>query len=146
MLRIFIAVAGLSTCLVFADELGFPEFKAQPHKYLNKHENCVLSGSNEPGKEWTCGLTADELVVGDVSKRELTYWLWVIGTNGHQCNMTGQAQLVSAGKYEYREDDCRLSLRVSDSHITVHDIGSACTIKHCASRASIGEIEFRIER
>jgi hypothetical protein len=142
MARLLTLLIGLMSSLAFADDLGFPEFREKPRKYLNAHQGCILGSE---GKEWVCSPTADELVVGDVSNRELTYWMWVIGLNGHQCNMTGQALRIRSGKYEYREGKCKLLLELAGDSMKVEDAGGNCTLRYCGSRASIGSIDFKVE-
>jgi len=141
--RVIFALLISAAC---ADEISVPKFKGESKKYLNPHENCALSGSHDPGKEWECSSVADELIVGDITETELTFWLWVIGTNNHQCFMAGTAQKRQAGGFEYTEGDCKLLLSPSSSSIKIEDIEGKCRSRSCGSRAGIGNLEFKVQQ
>ena len=123
-----------------ADEMDIPDFEGKSKKYLNKHEVGYIIPNSE--NEYQAEMSADELIVGDITDKDLKYWLFVIGINGHQCNMAGSAKKISEGIFEFKDKDCKLTFTILEKSIKIDD-KYTCTRDYCGKRAGIGKIEFK---
>ncbi len=79
-----------------ADEPSMSEFRTPPQKYAYQHE-ITLVGSPSPDP------VVDELLIGDVTDKELKFYFYLIGTNGHICGGSGIA-IAQNGSYYYTEN------------------------------------------
>ena len=151
ILSLMLIVAPL---VVVADEPSMPEFRAPPQKYTHQHE---ISRVGSPSPD----TVVDELLIGDVTEKELKYYFYLIGTNGHICGGSGIA-IAENGSYYYTEKtfttkfeskdgklnswkepvECRLRIQFDSNHASLHDEGNYCQRSHCGTRAGIGNVRF----
>ena len=118
---IMLFVLFFSTTILFAEEAEMPNFKNPPVRYESQY--------------------GDELLIGDRSSKQLTFWFHLTGANYHVCSMAGTA--IAEDKYTYATiADCLLRIKiVGDYAILIDDCGE-CQKKHCGSRASISGATF----
>lgn len=142
LLRILASLILALSTTVWADEAARPEFSNPPEKYINNHEYCTLTGSTEPNKAWECSTIDDELLIGDIEDSKLKFWLWIVGTNAHQCSMSGAAERTSTNEFSHTHSACNLKITLEPNMVKVQDIDAICRRDFCGTRASIGTIVF----
>jgi hypothetical protein len=125
--------------ITFAEEAAVPTFKTSPQKYTTHN---VIGGV--VGKPSGAAAVVDELLIGDKTKKKLTFWFYIHGSNFHICSMSGDAEAINPNTYQYREGNCDLRISYLPGKVEIEDIGGNCKLAgHCGFRAHIGKMEFR---
>jgi hypothetical protein len=107
-----------------AEEQPLPRFKAPPNAYHSRY--------------------GGELLIGDRTTKELTYWFHLTGANNHVCNMTGTAIAWDKEHYRFSNGSCVLDLIILGRAVVLSDQGNECQKVHCGSRAYIdGTVLFQ---
>jgi hypothetical protein len=131
---VIIAVLFLSSGVAFGDEAAIPSFSKKPMKFKVEHK---VSNSEK---------AVDELLLGDITESNLTFWFLFIRTNYHICSMSGSAKSIAKNTYQYSVGDCNLRITIESGQATVDDVGGKCShsdqdnnITSCGSRGYIGK-------
>lgn len=99
---------------------------------------------NEPVK------TEDCLSLTSAGQNKLRFSFFLVGPNGHTCQMEGVATAAESG-YEFKAaestdqglpKDCVLRFKVKRNTIALEDINNACRTYSCGMRASIDGTAF----
>lgn len=99
---------------------------------------------NEPVK------TEDCLSLSSAGQNQLRFSFFLIGANGHTCQMEGVATAAPSG-YEFKAaesadkdlpKDCVLRFKVKRNTIELEDVNNACHAYSCGMRASIDGTAF----
>lgn len=149
---IFILILAISKAMVVsADEPVMPQFKAPPQKYEYRHEISRV-GSPLPDT------VVDELLIGDVTDKELKFYFYLIGNNGHICGGSGVAtyrdgfyyyaapsvrEVYEQGKIKRKKVECRLRIQLDSKQVSLKDEDGNCKQMFCGKRAHIGDTYFR---
>lgn len=147
---ISVVASVLMVSVVVADEPTMPNFRSPPQKYEYQHE-ITRVGSASPDT------VIDELQIGDVTAKELKFYFYLIGTNGHICGGSGTAtfragsyyysvpsvkEVYEQGKLRKEPVECRLRIRFDSTQASLHDEGGNCKQTLCGMRAYIGDVHF----
>lgn len=150
-MRWIMFVSMLLVIVAAADEPTMPDFRSPPQKYEYQHE-ITRVGSSSPDT------VIDELHIGDVTEKELRFYFYLTGTNGHICGGSGIAafrdgsyyystpsvkEVYEQGKLRKDQVECRLRIRFDSTQASLQDEGGNCKQTLCGMRAYIGDVNFK---
>jgi hypothetical protein len=120
-----LVIVGVLASNALADEKPIPQFKKSPDHY----KACY----------------GGELLVGDKTKQEITFWVNTEGANGHQCYATGKAHFGTGLEYRYSDDTgCMLDLIFVEHSVVLIDQARICQKTFCGTRASLNGAVFTL--
>lgn len=109
-----------------ADPIAIPKFIGESEKYTDSHYG--------------------EMLIGDRSSQQLTFWFRKVGANYHQCHLSGRASSIDGKTYKYVIDEgeihCELSIVITNDSVQLIDGDHQCRRINCGSRASINGAVF----
>ena len=121
----------------YADEADLPKFKEKPTRYINP----VICSRFNPSQ------VENEILIGDISKNDLTFWFYIYGANCHICSMSGTADRIDEERFEHNSGDCRLQIRVTDKDVQLSDPDGKCKAHFCGMNGRIdGERLYRSDK
>ena len=146
-----ILISMLFANIASADEPVMPDFVTPPQKYEYQHE-IARAGDSLPDT------VVDELYIGDVTAKELKFYFYLIGTNGHICGGSGIAtfrddsyyydlpsvkEVYEQGKLRKERTECRLRVRFDSTKASLQDEDGNCKQSLCGMRGYIGDVKFQ---
>ena len=117
-----------------ADEAEIPIFDSVPIKYTQK--NWIRNSVGE--KIWI----ENEMQVGDFTDKKMKFYVYITGSNYHQCSASGEAEKLSKTTYRFKEDACNLLIKFTRDYITLSDKGNTCKVSYCGNNAYFDKAEF----
>ena len=116
--------------LSHADEIPIPQFSGETIKYIDSF--------------------GGEFILGERTPEKLKFWFRTVGSNYHQCHMTGVAtsrdnETYKYGLVEQRNEKnvfCSLSIITVGDAVVLIDESNRCQVISCGQRAGISGAVF----